>query len=50
MNLKANLTIVVHVMCEKLKRGRSPSLHIVKEGDFAKHFRDIYLVKFQQTF
>ena len=25
----------IHVKLEKFKRGRSPSLHLTKEGDFA---------------
>ena len=27
----------IHVKLEKLKRGRSPSLHLGKEGDFARN-------------
>ena len=29
--------ICIHVKYEKFKRGRSPSLHLVKEGDFAQN-------------
>ena len=27
----------IHVKLEKFKRGRSPSLHLAKEGDFARN-------------
>ena len=35
----------IHVKLEKFKRGRSPSLHLAKEGDFARNpFCDINFV------
>ena len=29
---------VIHVKLEMFKRGRSPSLHLDKEGDFARNY------------
>ena len=28
----------IHVKLEKFKRGRSPSLHLAKEGDFMRNY------------
>ena len=32
------LRFFIHVKLEKFKRGRSPSLHLAKEGDFARKY------------
>ena len=30
-------SLIIHVKLEKFKKGRSPSLHLAKEGEFARN-------------
>ena len=36
----------IHVKLEKFKRGRSPSLHLAKEGDFARKHSATLILSF----
>ena len=40
----------MHVKFEKFKRGRSPSLHFAKEGDFTHNSSAIFTFKFRLKF
>ena len=47
-NFKASPVVVfdinIHVKLEKFKRGRSPSSHLAKEGDFAQNHSATFTV------